>query len=102
MLTVRGGSRPRGPGFHDCLVVGFLVGPFFKLIVGDDASGVVGTKDVTPAQVFVLDGVADTVAVVDRPGNLSVRNKLVKFIVSSPTEAISRTVGEPSRMVIRS
>lgn len=102
MLTFRGGSRPRGPGFHDCFgAAGLLVGPFLRLIVGDGADGVVfGTKEETPAQVFGLgvDGAAD---VVGRVGNLSLRNSSGNVVVLSPSEAISRTVGDPSSMNVR-
>lgn len=55
MSTCNAGSRPRGPGLQLCaLVVGFLVGPFFKLIVGEETGVLLGIKDDTPAHVLGL------------------------------------------------
>ena len=58
LSTVRAGSRPRGSGVQDCLMVGFLVGPFFKLIVGEEMGVLLGMKEDTPAHVFGFGTVA--------------------------------------------
>jgi hypothetical protein len=97
LLTVMGGSRPRGPGFQASFVgaatgVAFLF-PF--LILTGDTDGGGGIIDVTPAQVFGW-----LVVGTDRVMSFSVRKMLSNFTIWRFVDASSRTVGKPSRMAI--
>lgn len=90
-----GSSRPRGPGIQLGLggrpaVLAFLMASGIVVLGGVP-------MDVTPAQV---DGGAGLV-LVNRFSNLLTLNISLKFIMRTPVDESSRTMGGPSRMVTR-
>ena len=97
-LTPIGGSRPRGPnsqiGFAGALrIVTIGAPPLLVAITGETLGG--GAPTVTPAHEVEAEGAAG------RTMSFSVRNILLKLMLGSPVALSSRTVGGPSRIVIR-
>ena len=106
-LTVKGGSRPLGPGDQVGFVgvrdvAGFLGLRVVFRVMGEEEGGVTA-MDVTPAQVEGRGtGERETLPLEGaRSMSFSARNIWLKFSIWRPVAVSSRTVGGPSMIVMR-